>query len=64
MYFVSFSQHGYLLLFQAMRVENLELLFIRLLHLLAHHPDFAKTQDELMDTARWVVQNNKCLTCN
>lgn len=37
-----------------MRVENLELLFIRLLHLLAHHPDFATTQDEFMDMARWV----------
>ena len=30
----------------------------------AHHPDFAKTQDELMDTARWVMQDNLCLTCN
>ena len=64
MYFVSFPSIGYSLLFQAMRVENLELLFIRLLHLLAHHPDFAKTQDELMDTARWVMQDNKCLTCH
>ncbi len=37
---------------KALRLENLELLFIRLLHFLAHHPDFATTHDELMDMAR------------
>ncbi|PPQ74839.1 hypothetical protein CVT26_005219 [Gymnopilus dilepis] len=38
----------------AMRVEHLEIIFIRLLHLLAHHPDFGTTQDELLDLATYV----------
>ncbi|KAF9527490.1 cohesin-associated protein Pds5 [Crepidotus variabilis] len=38
----------------ALRVDNLEIIFIRLLHLLAHHPDFNTTQDELMDLASYL----------
>jgi sister-chromatid-cohesion protein PDS5 len=38
--------------FEALRLEIFELLFIRLLHFLAHHPDFATTQEELMELAR------------
>ncbi|KAF8899783.1 armadillo-type protein [Gymnopilus junonius] len=38
----------------AMRVDHLETIFIRLLHLLAHHPDFGTTQDELVDLATYV----------
>jgi sister-chromatid-cohesion protein PDS5 len=37
---------------KALRLEILELLFIRLLHFLAHYPDFSTTQEELMDMAR------------
>ncbi|KAJ4468818.1 armadillo-type protein [Lentinula aciculospora] len=36
------------------RTENLEFVFIRLLHLLAHHPDFATSQSELQDIAKYV----------
>ncbi|KAJ4463966.1 armadillo-type protein [Lentinula edodes] len=37
-----------------LRTENLEFVFIRLLHLLAHHPDFATSQSELQDIAKYV----------
>lgn len=37
-----------------MRVENLEIVFVRLLHLLAHHPDFGTSQEELLDMATYV----------
>ncbi|KAJ3762232.1 cohesin-associated protein Pds5 [Lentinula raphanica] len=37
-----------------MRTENLEFIFIRLLHLLAHHPDFAISQSELQDIAKYI----------
>jgi sister-chromatid-cohesion protein PDS5 len=30
------------------------MIFIRLLHLLAHHPDFAKTSETLEETAKFV----------
>ncbi|KAJ3999568.1 armadillo-type protein [Lentinula boryana] len=36
------------------RTENLEFIFIRLLHLLAHHPDFAVSRSELQDIAKYV----------
>jgi len=39
---------------QALRLEHLEIVFIRFLHLLAHHPDFAATEDELLDMASYV----------
>jgi sister-chromatid-cohesion protein PDS5 len=35
----------------AIKVEHFEIIFIRLLHLLAHHPDFGMEQDELLDMA-------------
>ncbi|KAF6757823.1 cohesin-associated protein Pds5 [Ephemerocybe angulata] len=38
----------------ALRVEYLELIFIRLLHLLAHHPDFSTTHDDLLDIAKYL----------
>lgn len=34
------------------RVESLDLVFIRLLHLLAHHPDFSTQHDDLLDIAK------------
>ncbi|KAJ7487778.1 armadillo-type protein [Mycena latifolia] len=38
----------------AKRVQNMEMMFIRLLHLLAHHPDFATSQEELLDIAKYI----------
>ncbi|KAH9477762.1 Sister chromatid cohesion protein pds5 [Psilocybe cubensis] len=44
----------------AQYVENIkrrmtkEIIFIRLLHLLAHHPDFGTSQDELLDMATYI----------
>lgn len=31
------------------------MIFIRLLHMLAHHPDFGTTKEELLDMAMYVV---------
>ncbi|KAG5641986.1 hypothetical protein DXG03_003815 [Asterophora parasitica] len=36
------------------RTEHLEIIFIRLLHLLSHHPDFNKTHEEFMDIAKYI----------
>ncbi|CAK5272282.1 unnamed protein product [Mycena citricolor] len=36
------------------RMKHLEMMFLRLLHLLAHHPDFATTVDEMVDTAKYI----------
>ncbi|KAJ7145311.1 armadillo-type protein [Mycena crocata] len=38
----------------AKRVQHMEMMFIRLLHLLAHHPDFATSQEELIDIAKYI----------
>lgn len=38
----------------AARVEYLEMIFIRLLHLLAHHPDFSIAHENLQDMAKYV----------
>ncbi|KAG9311776.1 armadillo-type protein [Chiua virens] len=38
----------------AARVEHLEIIFIRLLHLLAHHPDFATAHENMQDMAKYV----------
>lgn len=38
-------------------MEHLELIFIRLLHLLAHHPDFGTTKEELLDSAMYIVSS-------
>ena len=38
-------------------MEYLEMIFIRLLHLLAHHPDFGTTKEELLDAAMYVVSS-------
>ncbi|KAI6158061.1 armadillo-type protein [Pisolithus tinctorius] len=38
----------------AARVEHLEVIFIRLLHLLAHHPDFSIAHENLQDMAKYV----------
>jgi len=35
----------------ALRLEHLEIVFLRLLHLLAHHPDFGVSQEEFLDMA-------------
>jgi predicted membrane channel-forming protein YqfA (hemolysin III family) len=32
----------------------MEMIFIRLLHLLAHHPDFATSQEEMLDIAKYI----------
>jgi sister-chromatid-cohesion protein PDS5 len=39
---------------QALRVEHLELIFIRFLHLLAHHPDFSTAHEDLVDITKYV----------
>ncbi|GLB39171.1 putative cohesin-associated protein pds5 [Lyophyllum shimeji] len=36
------------------RTEHLEIIFIRLLHLLAHHPDFNKAHEDLLDIAKYI----------
>ncbi|KAJ7432911.1 armadillo-type protein [Mycena galericulata] len=38
----------------AKRVQDMEMIFIRLLHLLAHHPDFSTSQEELLDIAKYI----------
>ncbi|KAJ7160887.1 armadillo-type protein [Mycena filopes] len=38
----------------AKRVQHMEMMFIRLLHLLAHHPDFATSQEEMLDIAKYI----------
>lgn len=35
------------------RVEYFELLFVRLLHTLAHHPDFSTEHEDLLDLAKY-----------
>ncbi|KAG8711503.1 hypothetical protein FRC11_002628, partial [Ceratobasidium sp. 423] len=37
-----------------LRVQHFDMLFIRLLHLLAHHPDFAVTTEGLQDMAKYI----------
>lgn len=37
-----------------MKVECFEVAFIRLLHLLAHHPDFSNAHEDLVDFSKWV----------
>ncbi|KIK70195.1 hypothetical protein GYMLUDRAFT_150761 [Collybiopsis luxurians FD-317 M1] len=37
-----------------LRTQNFEYVFIRFLHLLAHHPDYATSQSELLDIAKYV----------
>ncbi|QRV81905.1 sister chromatid cohesion protein [Ceratobasidium sp. AG-Ba] len=36
------------------RVQQFDMLFIRLLHLLAHHPDFSETGEGLQDMAKYI----------
>jgi sister-chromatid-cohesion protein PDS5 len=36
----------------AVKVDSPEIIFIRLLHLLGHHPDFAISHEELPDIAK------------
>ncbi|KIK94536.1 hypothetical protein PAXRUDRAFT_827895 [Paxillus rubicundulus Ve08.2h10] len=38
----------------AARVDQLEIIFIRLLHLLAHHPDFATAQENMQEMAKYI----------
>ncbi|KAF8189855.1 cohesin-associated protein Pds5 [Mycena galopus ATCC 62051] len=38
----------------AKRVQYMEMMFIRLLHVLAHHPDFATSQEEMLDMAKYI----------
>ena len=45
----------YLLSFAlAFKIQHLEMTFIRLLHLLAHHPDFSTSPEDMMDIAKFV----------
>jgi len=39
----------------AFKMQHLELTFIRLLHLLAHHPDFSTSPEDMMDIAKYIV---------
>lgn len=50
LFLMTHSRH----LFLGQRAEHFELIFIRLLHLLAHHPDFNTTHDDLLDVAKFV----------
>jgi len=36
------------------KVDHLEIIFIRLLHLLAHHPDFSNSHEDLPDIVKYV----------
>ncbi|KAG6836734.1 hypothetical protein H0H93_004140 [Arthromyces matolae] len=36
------------------KTEHLEMIFIRLMHILAHHPDFSKAPDDLKDIAKYI----------
>lgn len=36
------------------RTQDMELIFVRFLHLLAHHPDFGQNQEALTDMAKYV----------
>ncbi|KAJ7207075.1 armadillo-type protein [Mycena pura] len=38
----------------AKRMQQMEMMFIRLLHFLAHHPDFGTTQEEMLDISRYI----------
>ncbi|KAI0047729.1 cohesin-associated protein Pds5 [Auriscalpium vulgare] len=38
----------------AMRVNNFEMIFVRLLHLLAHHPDFSLTPASIPEMAKYI----------
>ncbi|SRR6266550_475521 len=38
----------------AIKIQHLEMTFIRLLHLLAHHPDFSTSPEDMMDIAKFV----------
>ncbi|KIJ04367.1 hypothetical protein PAXINDRAFT_22347 [Paxillus involutus ATCC 200175] len=38
----------------AARVDQLEIIFIRLLHLLAHHPDFATAHENMQEMAKYI----------
>ncbi|KAH0581979.1 hypothetical protein H2248_011642 [Termitomyces sp. 'cryptogamus'] len=38
----------------AIRTEHMEIIFIRLLHLLAHHPDFNRAHEDLLDIAKYL----------
>ncbi|KAH0834786.1 hypothetical protein J3R83DRAFT_10387 [Lanmaoa asiatica] len=38
----------------AARVDQLEIIFIRLLHLLAHHPDFSTTHENMQEMAKHI----------
>ncbi|KAF8726601.1 hypothetical protein AX14_007667 [Amanita brunnescens Koide BX004] len=39
----------------AFKIQHLEMTFIRLLHLLAHHPDFSTSPEDMMDIAKYIV---------
>nr|GAT42782.1 predicted protein [Mycena chlorophos] len=38
----------------AKQLQVLELVFLRLLHVLAHHPDFGTSEDEMLDIAKYI----------
>lgn len=38
----------------AVRLQDIEINFIRLLHVLAHHPDFGLTEEALPDIANYI----------
>lgn len=40
-----------------MRLHQFELIFIRLLHLIAHHPDFAVNAEFLPDLAKYAYSS-------
>ncbi|KAH9928578.1 armadillo-type protein [Amylocystis lapponica] len=40
---------------KGLRLVNLEMTFLRLLHVLAHHPDFALTEEKLPEIAQYIT---------
>ena len=40
------------------RLEQVEMTFIQLLHLLARHPDYGTGKDQMMDIAVYVAPSN------
>lgn len=49
------GQSAYLTATLEERLTRFEMIFFRLLHLLAHHPDFATSEESLPDIARYVI---------
>jgi hypothetical protein len=43
-------------------MSHFEMIFVRFLHLLAHHPDFSLTQESVPDMAKYAHPSCSCLS--